>query len=53
MRVVLLGYVRPEMRFDGLQPLLQRIFTDMALARSCLGHPMLRCYQSDDFLANF
>lgn len=53
MRVVVLGYVRPEMRFDGLQALLQRIYTDMALARSCLGHPMLRCYQSDDFLADF
>ena len=53
MRVVLLGYVRPEMRFAGLQPLLERIFTDMAAARVCLSHPMLRCVAADDFLTTF
>jgi len=36
MEVVMIGYVRPEMRFDGLPALVARIMTDIGLARGAL-----------------
>lgn len=36
MEVVVVGYVRPEMRFDGLQQLVARIMQDIGLARGAL-----------------
>ena len=36
MEVVVVGYLRPEMRFDGLPQLVARIMTDIGLARGAL-----------------
>ena len=36
LRVVALGYLRPEMKFSGIQQLLGRIRTDIGVARSQL-----------------
>jgi riboflavin kinase len=36
LRVVVLGYLRPEQRFSGLQELLARIKTDIGLAKAQL-----------------
>lgn len=36
MEVVVLGYLRPEMRFPGLPALVARIMTDIGLARGAL-----------------
>jgi riboflavin kinase len=36
MDVVVLGFLRPEMRFDGLQALVARIMADIGLARGAL-----------------
>lgn len=36
MEVVVVGYLRPEMRFEGLQALVARIMTDIGLARGAL-----------------
>lgn len=33
---LVVGYVRPEMRFDGLPALVARIMTDIGLARGAL-----------------
>lgn len=32
----MVGYLRPEMRFEGLQALVARIMTDIGLARGAL-----------------
>jgi FAD synthase len=39
MRVVACGYLRPEQRFPGLPALLNRIRTDIGLARVALDAP--------------
>jgi riboflavin kinase len=39
MRVVLLGFIRPEIRFAGLQQLLARIKTDIGIAKAQLDEP--------------
>jgi riboflavin kinase len=36
MEVVVLGFLRPEMRFDGLSALVARIMADIGLARGAL-----------------
>ncbi|EFN59949.1 hypothetical protein CHLNCDRAFT_14012, partial [Chlorella variabilis] len=39
LRLVVLGYIRPEVKFGGLQELLARINTDIGIARSQLDLP--------------
>lgn len=39
LRVVITGFVRPEIRFSGLQPLLRRIRTDIGIAKVQLDEP--------------
>lgn len=51
LRVVLSGYVRPEMRFGGLSELVDRIRTDVGLAKSALDQPTHAELQSHEFLA--
>ncbi len=41
LSVVAAGYIRPEMRFAGLQPLLTRIKTDIGIAKNQLDDPAL------------
>ena len=41
LEVVVMGYLRPEMRFNGLAALVGRIKTDIGLARGkALHHPL-------------
>lgn len=47
MRVVVLGHLRPEVRFGGLQELLERIRTDIGIARAQLDEPMWAEYKND------
>jgi riboflavin kinase len=42
MEVVVLGFVRPEMRFDGFQSLVARIMADIGLARGALDDPLCK-----------
>ena len=37
MEVVVVGYLRPEMKFDGMAALVNRIMTDIGLARKRVG----------------
>jgi riboflavin kinase len=39
LKVVALGYIRPEMKFSGLQSLLTRIKTDIGIAKNQLDDP--------------
>lgn len=39
LRVVVSGYIRPEIKFAGLQQLLARIKTDIGIAKSQLDEP--------------
>lgn len=51
LRVVALGYVRPEMRFTGgLPELINRIKADIAAARIQLDDPELAKYTTDKTL---
>lgn len=50
MRVVALGYLRPEVKFSGVQELLDRIRKDIGVARSQLDNSMWSGYQADPFL---
>lgn len=50
LRVVALGYLRPEVRFGGLQELLARINADIGLARGALDLPRWQAYSADPFL---
>ena len=46
-RVVALGHLRPEMRFNGLDALIARIKTDIGLAKAALDLPQHAAFQSD------
>lgn len=50
LRVVALGYLRPEVRFGGLQELLARINTDIGLARGALDLPRWQVFRADPSL---
>ena len=50
MRCILVGYIRPEMRFSNIGDLITRIKTDVALSSSTLNNPMLKCYEQDEFM---
>lgn len=39
LRVVITGFIRPEIKFNGLQQLLARIKTDIGIAKSQLDEP--------------
>ncbi|KAK9816431.1 hypothetical protein WJX72_000132 [[Myrmecia] bisecta] len=47
LRVVTLGYIRPEMKFDGLPSLIARIKADIGIAKSQLDLPELVTFQRD------
>jgi hypothetical protein len=53
LRVVVLGYIRPEMRFPGgLPQLIDRIKTDVAVGRNQLDDAENKKYMEDSFLVN-
>jgi hypothetical protein len=51
LRVVVLGYIRPEMRFPGgLPQLIDRIKTDVAVGRNQLDDAENKKFMEDSFL---
>ena len=50
MRAVALGFLRPEIKFSGLQELVFRIMYDVGLARTQLALPRLVEAARDPFL---
>lgn len=50
LRAIVLGFLRPEIKFGGLQDLLSRIHTDIGIARSQLDAPLWAPYQHDEYL---
>jgi len=53
MRLVVTGYVRPEMKFASMDELVERIHTDVGLASSSLLNPMHKFYSHDEYLKAF
>ena len=52
LRVVALGYLRPEMRFaGGISELITRIRADVALSKVQLDDPELAVFQEDQWLS--
>jgi riboflavin kinase len=49
MKVILVGYLRPEMKFDGLDALLRRIQTDIGISKSQLDSVAWRSFADDAF----
>lgn len=47
LRLVVLGYIRPEMKFAGLSQLLNRIKADIGIARVSLDDKAMQAYKSD------
>ena len=50
LRVVVGGFLRPELRFASLQSLVARIRTDVGVARGVLDAPPLAALAEDSFL---
>lgn len=50
LRVTALGFLRPEIKFSGIQALLERIRTDIGLASAQLDTPTWRPFTDDAFL---
>ena len=49
-KVVLLGHIRPEVKFSGIQELLRRIHADIGIARSQLDSERWAKFQEDPWL---
>lgn len=49
LKVVVLGFVRPEIKFNGLEELVNRIHQDIGIAKQQLGRDAAKAWQSDDF----
>lgn len=47
LKAVVLGYIRPEMKFNGLPQLLNRIKADIGIARVQLDDPSFQKYKED------
>ena len=52
MKVLVVGYLRPEMKFNNLQELLNRIQTDIGLSKSQLDGAVWSRYAEDPFFSN-
>ena len=50
LRVVVLGFLRPEIKFSGVASLLERIRTDIGIARCQLDTPSWRPFKDHSFL---
>eukprot|EP00959_Pyramimonas_sp_CCMP1952_P201946 4222902-Pyramimonas_sp.AAC.1 len=48
LSVVVLGYLRPELRFASLTELVDRIHKDIGLSKAMLTNFLLKCYKDDD-----
>ncbi|KAG0579302.1 hypothetical protein KC19_4G089300 [Ceratodon purpureus] len=47
--IVVLGFIRPEMKFGSLDALVERIGEDIKIAKSSLEEEVLKSYQTDRF----
>lgn len=52
LRVVVLGFIRPEMKMTSLDMLITRIKVDIALASEVLKGDAALAYKSDDFFTD-
>jgi len=52
LRAVVLGYIRPEMRFSGLSALVARIKSDIGIARATLDLPELASLATDEYFSS-
>ena len=51
LKIAILGFLRPELKFSGVEELLSQIQTDIGKARNALKDPeLLRTKQNDFFL---
>merc|ERR1712176_1596896 len=51
LRMIVCGYVRPEVKFDGLDPLIKAIREDGEFCSAALDEPDVAALASDDFFA--
>lgn len=51
LKLLLLGFIRPELKFSGLQKLVNRIKADVGLAKSQLQTPELIAHKMDPFFS--
>ncbi|KAL1501796.1 hypothetical protein ABEB36_007055 [Hypothenemus hampei] len=51
LRIVILGYLRPEMQFDNLNDLIKTIENDINQAKDVLDKPELAVYKADNFFS--
>lgn len=49
LKVIILGYIRPEKNFDSLQGLIDAINNDISTARELLEHDNFSSYRCHDF----
>ncbi|PKU72911.1 bifunctional riboflavin kinase/FMN phosphatase-like [Dendrobium catenatum] len=52
LRLVVVGYIRPEANFPSLESLIQRIHHDGRIAEKALELPMYAGYKDDPYLKN-
>lgn len=52
MRLVLVGFLRREVKFDGIAPLIANIKNDVAVAKDLLDTPRAAVFASDDSLTS-
>jgi riboflavin kinase len=50
LRVIVLGYIRPEQNYDGLDALISDIHTDIHVARNSISRPGYAVFKDDLFL---
>ncbi|CAA21430.1 Riboflavin kinase [Schizosaccharomyces pombe] len=49
MRVIVLGYIRPELNYAGLDKLIEDIHTDIRVALNSMDRPSYSSYKKDPF----
>ena len=51
LRLVVVGYIRPEANFTSLEALIARIHEDAGITKEALAMPPLASFEKDPFLA--
>ncbi|XP_004504977.1 bifunctional riboflavin kinase/FMN phosphatase [Cicer arietinum] len=52
LRLVIVGYIRPEVNFPSLESLIAKIHEDRRVAERALDLPLYSCYKNDSYLRN-
>ncbi|TPX35340.1 riboflavin kinase [Synchytrium microbalum] len=50
MRIIILGHIRPEQDYSGIDALLEDINFDIQVAHNCLARPAYAAYKENTFL---